>query len=43
MKFEQNHMIRTIQKFELFDMKWLIIFDSVDAILEDDSVTETIV
>ena len=28
-KFEQNHMIRTIQNFDLFDKKWLTIFDKV--------------
>ena len=28
-KFEQNRMVRTIQKIELFDKKWLIIFDQV--------------
>ena len=28
-KFEQNRMVRTIQNFELFDKKWLIIFDKV--------------
>ena len=43
-KFEQNQMVQTIQNFELFDKKWLTIFDkSVDAILEDISETETIV
>ena len=42
-KFEQNRMVRTIQNIELFDKKWLTIFwQSVDAILEDFSVTETI-
>ena len=41
-KFEQNRMVRTIQNFELFDKKWLTIFDSVDVILEDASVIETI-
>ena len=35
MKFEQNRMVQTIQNFELFDKKWLTIFDSVDAILKD--------
>ena len=35
-KIEQNRMVRTIQIFELFDQKWLIIFlQSVDALLED--------
>ena len=42
-KFKQNHMVRTIQNFELFDKKWLTIFDIFDAILKDVSVTETIV
>ena len=28
-KFEQNLMIQTIQNFERFDEKWLIIFDKV--------------
>ena len=28
-KFEQNRMIRTIQNFELFDKKWLTIFNNV--------------
>ena len=43
-KFEQNRMVRTIQNIELFDKKWLTIFlQSVDAILEEVSVTETIV
>ena len=40
-------MVRTIQNSVLFDInnkqKWLTIFDRVDAILEDVSVTETIV
>ena len=35
-KFEQNRMVPSIQNFELFDK-------SVDAILADFSVTETIV
>ena len=44
MKIEQNRMVRTIQIFELFDQKWLNIFlQSDDALLEDVSVTETIV
>ena len=43
-KFEQNRMVRTIQSFELFDKKignhfWR----SVDAILEDVTLTETII
>ena len=29
LKFEQNHMIRTIQNFELFVKKWLTIFEKV--------------
>ena len=41
-KFEQNRMVWTIQNFVLFDKKWSTIFDSVDGILEDVSVTETI-
>ena len=28
-KFERNHMVWTIQNFELFDKKWLTIFDNV--------------
>ena len=28
-KIEQNRMVRTIQNFELFDKKWLTIFDKV--------------
>ena len=28
-KFEQNRMVPTIQNFELFRKKWLIIFDKV--------------
>ena len=42
-KFQQNRMVQTIQNFVLFDKKYLTIFDSVDAILEDVSVTKTIV
>ena len=42
-KNEQNRLVRTIQNFELFDKKLWTIFDpSVDAILEDVFVTETI-
>ena len=43
-KFEQNRMVRTIQNFELWQ-KWLTMhfWPSVDAILQDVSVTETIV
>ena len=26
-KFEQNRTVRTMQNFELFDKKWLTIFD----------------
>ena len=34
-KFEQNRMVRSVQTVELFDKKWLTIFEiSVDAILE---------
>ena len=41
-KFEQNCIVRTIQNFELFDKKIVNHFwQSVDAILEDISVTET--
>ena len=44
MKFEQNHMIETTKNFELFDKKMVNHFwQSVDAILEDVSVSETIV
>ena len=28
-KFEQNRMVQTVQNFELFDKKWLTIFDKV--------------
>ena len=28
-KFEQNRMVRTMQNFEIFDKKWLTIFDKV--------------
>ena len=28
-KFEQNHMVRTIQNYVLFDKKWLTVFDKV--------------
>ena len=28
-KFEQSRMVQTIQNFELFDKKWLTIFDKV--------------
>ena len=43
-KFEQNHTVQTTQNFKLFDKKWLSISNKcVDAILEDVSVTETIV
>ena len=43
MKFEQNCMVQNVQNLALFSKIWLAIFDSVDAILEDVSVTETIV
>ena len=39
-KFEQNRMVRTIKIFKLFDKIWLTIFDTI---LEEVSVTETIV
>ena len=43
-KFEQNRIVRTIQNFEQFVKKMVNHFwQSVDAILEDVSVTETIV
>ena len=43
-KFEQNRKVRAIQNFELFHKKKVNHFwQSVDAILEDISVTETIV
>ena len=42
--FEQNRMVRTIQNCELFDHKMLNHFwQSIDDILEDVPVTETIV
>ena len=28
-KFKQNRMVRTIQNFDLFDKRWLTIFDKV--------------
>ena len=39
-KFEQNHMVQTIQNFDFFDGTHF--WHSVDAILEDVYVTETI-
>ena len=43
-KFEQNRMVRTIPNFQLFDKKWLTIFDNVlTHHFEDVSATETIV
>ena len=46
-EFEQNCMVQTTRKFELFDKKTEFlktIFDkSIDAILEDISVAETVV
>ena len=43
-KLKQNRMVRTIQNFELFDIKGKsFLTKRVDAILEDGSVTETIV
>ena len=42
-KFEQNHMVQTIQSIELFDKKIVNHFwQSVDAILEDVSVIEQV-
>ena len=42
-KFEQNRMVQTIQNFELFDKKKMVnhFWQSIDAILEDVSMTET--
>ena len=41
-EFEQNRMVQTIQNFELFDKKMVNdVWQSVDAILEDVSVTDT--
>ena len=43
-KFEQNHMVRTIQNFEPFHKKMVNqIWKRVDTILEDVSVAEPIV
>ena len=48
-KFEQTRMVWTIQNFELFDQKkkkktrLTIFWQSIDAILKDVSVTETII
>ena len=43
-KFEQNRMVQTIPIFKLFDKKMVNHFwQSVDTILKDVSVTETIV
>ena len=43
-KFEQNRMVQIMQNFVPFWQKMVNIFwQSVDAILEDVSVTETIV
>ena len=47
-KFEQIRMVRTTRNFELFDQKIVVFFlnhfwQSVDAILEDVSVDETII
>ena len=28
-EFEQNRMVGTVQNFELFDKKWLTIFDKL--------------
>ena len=43
MKFEQNRMVRIIQNFLLLTKKLTIFNSIVDAILEDVSVTKTIV
>ena len=45
-KLEQNHVVQTTQNFELFDKKFRFLkqlLTSIDAILEDVSVAETIV
>ena len=42
-KFEQNRKVQTIQKFVLFDKKWLTIFDNVLTPFWNISVTETFV
>ena len=45
-KLKQNRMVQTTQNFELFDKKLgfsKLFWQSVDAILEDVSVAETIV
>ena len=51
-KYDQNCMVQTVQSFDFFDKKWLTIFyqkmvnhfwKRIDAILENVSVTETIV
>ena len=43
-EFEQNSMVQTTWKFELFDKNMVTNFEkSVDAILENVSATETIV
>ena len=43
-EFEQNRLVQTIQNFMLFDKEYLKKFwQSVEAILEDVSVTKTIV
>ena len=44
MKFEQNRMVQIIQNLELFDKNKIVnyFWQSVDAILEGVSVTETI-
>ena len=43
-KFEQNRMVQTVQKFCVFWQKMVNNFwESADAILEDVSVSETIV
>ena len=43
-EFEQNRIVQTMKNFEPFDKNMVIHFwQSVDAILEDVPVTETIV
>ena len=46
-KFEQNRMVQTTWNLELFDKKKIVFYNHFgqrnDAILEDVSVTETIV
>ena len=47
-KFEQNRMVQTAEKFELYDkkkncLKKTHLWQNFDAILEDVSVVETII